>query len=347
MFDERDAEAAPQLTASGAVVREVRCRTLLNRGGIDDYSFNCYVGCEHACRYCYARFMQRFHPHAEEWGRFVDVKVNAVEALSRQLRRLPPGDVFTCSACDGWQSVEEQYKLTRECCRRLLEAGFRLNILTKSRLILRDLDILAGRQVRLGVTITTPDEHWAKVWEPEASTVADRVEVLRQAKAAGLKTTVMFGPLLPEISDTDEALARLYALAADAGVDRIWTDALNPRPRVWPSIQEVLRQHRPDLHEHYRRILFDPSFRRGYVRQLRQRIRRAEASPPHGRGRPRIQERLLNSEPPSVTAKNSEPPSVTAKNTWRPFAVELSTGFRRLHRRRLGGGSGFRVRKIT
>ena len=136
--------------------------------------------------------MQRFHPHAEEWGHFVDVKVNAAEVLARQLRRLEPGEVFTCSACDGWQPVEEQYRLTRECCRLLLEAG--LDILTKSRLVLRDLDILAGRNVRLAVTITTSDESWARIWEPKASSVSDRVEVLRQAKAAGLETAVMFGP---------------------------------------------------------------------------------------------------------------------------------------------------------
>jgi hypothetical protein len=69
--------------------------------------------------------MQRFHPHAEEWGQFVDVKVNAPDVLARQLRRLKPGEVFTCSACDGWQPVEEHYQLTRECCCLLLDAGFR------------------------------------------------------------------------------------------------------------------------------------------------------------------------------------------------------------------------------
>jgi DNA repair photolyase len=276
LFDLRQA-AQPRkpFTHEGVLVREIRCKSLLNRCSIDDYSFNCYVGCQHGCRYCYARFMQRFHPHAEEWGQFVDVKVNAPDVLARQLRRLKPGEVFTCSACDGWQPVDEHYQLTRECCRLLLEAGFRLSILTKSKLVLRDLNIFANSNVRLAVTITTPDETWARIWEPRASSVQERVEILRQAKAAGLETAVMFGPLLPEISDTDEALAGLFALAADAGVDRFWTDTLNPRPRVWPSIQEVLRRHRPSLHEHYRRLLFDPSSRRAYRRQLNERIRRA------------------------------------------------------------------------
>ena len=276
LFDSAEA-ASPvhQRVDQGVVVRQVRCKTLLNRCRVDDYSFNCYVGCSHGCRYCYARFMQRFHPHAEQWGEFADVKVNAAEVLARQLRRLKPGGVFTCSACDGWQPAEEHYRLTRECCRLLLNAGFRLNVLTKSRLVLQDLDILAGRNVRLAVTITTHDEPWAQIWEPRASSVSDRVDVLRQAKAAGLETAVMFGPLLPEISDTDEALAGLFALAAESSVDRIWTDMLNPRPRVWPSVQEVLRCYHPELYEHYRRLLFDRACRRTYKRQLDRRIHRA------------------------------------------------------------------------
>ncbi len=261
--------------ANGLAIREVRCRSLLNTCDIGDYSFNCYVGCSHSCGYCYARFMQRFHPHEEPWGTFVDVKVNAVQALSRQLRRLAPGSVFTCSACDGWQPLEREYRLTRECCRLLLDAGFQLTVLTKSNLVLRDLDVFKGRKVCVGVTITTSDESWARIWEPGASTVAARCEVLKQARAAGLETSVMFGPLLPGISDTDEALARLFRLAREARVGRIWTDGLNLRSGVWPSVQQVLRQHRPELLEQYRQILFEPTFRREYRRHLKQRIAKA------------------------------------------------------------------------
>ena len=276
LFDQDDASGPTNaFAAEDVTVREVRCKSLLNRSGIDDYSFNCYTGCGHGCVYCYARFMQRFHPHEEPWGRFVDVKVNAVEALTGQLRRMGPGSVFACSACDGWQGVESHYKLTRHCCRLLLDAGFRLNILTKSKLVLRDLDILAGGDVRLGVTIAVPDEADARLWEPRASSVSARLQILRQAKAAGLKTTVMFGPLLPEISDTPEALRKLFAMAADTDVDQIWTDTINPRPRVWPSVQALLRRHRPDLLGLYRRVLFDSTYRTHYVDELHRRIRQA------------------------------------------------------------------------
>jgi DNA repair photolyase len=113
------------------IVRETTCKTVLNCSSISDYSLNCYTGCAYGCIYCYARFMQRFHPHAEPWGKFVDVKVNAVEALERQLRRAEPGCVFVSSACDGWQPLEAERKLTRRCCGLLLDYGFQVNVLTK------------------------------------------------------------------------------------------------------------------------------------------------------------------------------------------------------------------------
>jgi DNA repair photolyase len=272
-------EALPTPSAhDGAVVREVKCRTILNRTGLADYSFNCYTGCTHGCVYCYARFMQRFHPHEEPWGEFVDAKINAPKVLARALLRCAPGNVFTCSACDGWQPVERRYMLTRQCCQMLLEAGFGLHVLTKSDLVVRDLDILAGRNVCLGVTITTPDEGQARLWEPRASPVSARQRTLREAKRAGLKTAVMFGPLLPAISDTPEALEQLFGLAAEADVDGIWTDALNPRPRVWDSVQALLRRQWPGLVSLYRRVLFDAPYRAQYLTELERRVRQAASA---------------------------------------------------------------------
>jgi DNA repair photolyase len=275
---------APGAAGGGPVVREVTCKTLINGTDIADYSFNCYGGCEHACVYCYARFMERFRHHEEPWGGFVDVKINAAEALARQLRRLPAGSVFTCSACDGWQPVEAHYRLTRRCCQMLLDAGFRLHVLTKSELVLRDLGIFAGRAVRLGVTITTPDENQAHMWEPHAASVAARWGVLGRAKEAGLETAVMFGPLLPGISDSPDALRKLMAMAAEARVDHIWTSALNPHSLAWLAVQDLLRRVRPDLEPLYRRVLFDEPFRERYVDELDQTVRQAAAETgPEGR----------------------------------------------------------------
>jgi len=271
LFARADSPPVP-VHLAGVAVREVQCRDVLNCRAGADYSFNCYTGCSNGCAYCYARYMQRFHPHDEAWGRFVDVKVNAADALARQVRRVVPGHVFTCSACDGWQPAERHYQLTRRCCQLLLEAGFGLTVLTKSELVLRDLDVFSGRNVCLGVTITTADVAAARLWEPGASPVPTRLNVLKRAKAAGLQTLIAFGPLLPGISDTENGLRALFALAAEADADRIWTDGLNLRPRVWESVQALLRRNRPDLLRHYRGILFDKAARARYDDELQGRI---------------------------------------------------------------------------
>jgi len=257
------------------IVRQTKCKTILNPSGISDYCLNCYTGCEHGCLYCYARFMQRFHPHPEPWGEFVDVKVNAVEVLERQLRRAKPGEVFVSSACDGWQPLEADWKLTRRCCELLLEHGFRLDILTKSALVLRDLDIFSGRTARIGVTVTTLDERLRRLWEPKGSSVEERFRVIEKAHHAGLKTAVMFGPLLPFLSDSQESINFMFERAADLAINMIWVDALNPRPKVWPSVADLLRKHFPDLRERYGRILFEARAREAYLARLRTRVTRA------------------------------------------------------------------------
>jgi DNA repair photolyase len=265
-------------SAEPMVVREAPCKSILNRSSLGGYSLNCYTGCAHGCVYCYARFMQRFHPHAEPWGQFVDVKINAVETLKRQLRRAPPGSVFLSSACDGWQPVEAQYGLTRRCCELLVEHGFELNVLSKSALVRRDLDVLAAGNTTVGMTITTPDEAVADRWEPRATAVETRWATLAEARRRGLRTSIMFGPLLPGLSDDQATLDRLFRRAADVGVDALWVDALNARPKVWPAVAQLLRTQYPDLLAVYRRILYDAGLRETYLAELRERVAQAAAA---------------------------------------------------------------------
>ncbi len=270
-----DAPAQSRVLFDGVVVRETLCKSILNDSRLGGYSLNCYTGCSHACAYCYARFMQRFHPHPETWGEFVDVKANAVEALRRQLRRAAPGKVFVSSACDGWQHLEAESGLTRECCQLLLEHGFTVSCLTKSALILRDLDVLSKGDARVGVSLTTLDERLRELWEPGAGTVADRLRVLTEAHEAGIPTTAMCGPLLPYLSDGQDSIEAMFAELAERDVSRVWVDPLNRRPRVWEAVQELLREHFPDLLADYRGLLFEAPAREAYVRALRARVRMA------------------------------------------------------------------------
>ncbi|MDW8078724.1 MAG: radical SAM protein [Thermoguttaceae bacterium] len=256
----------------GIVIRFRPCRTALNVSAICDYTLNCYGGCAHGCVYCYARFIQRFYPRTEPWGQFVDVKLGVLEALRRQLRRLRPGRVFMSSACDGWQPVEAVYRLSRKSAELLLAYGFSISILTKSQLILQDLDSFADRPVTVGISLSTLDQELAHLWEPRAAPPAKRLEVLRAARACGLKTTLMIAPILPALSDNRQELRRMMEVGLEAGAEEICVDAFNRRPKVWESVCRLLEAHFPGLVGWYRRLLFDETTRARYLTQLRQRV---------------------------------------------------------------------------
>ena len=250
-------------------VREVECRTVLNKSGLTDYSVNCYTGCEHGCVYCYARFAARFSHPDEPWGSFVDIKVNAPDILAREAARKRTGTVFLNSVCDGWQPLEEKHRLTRRCLEILLQHGFPVSVLTKSKLASRDLDLLAeSKDSEFGVTVTTFDESLRQIIEPGSSPAAERLDVLREAAKKGIKTYAFLGPLLPGLTDSEDNLARLLEAVGDCGIDSFLVDRLNPRWGVWASLREVLQRHFPHLTGACRRILYDGRTRREYSARL-------------------------------------------------------------------------------
>ena len=180
------------------IVKEIEAKTILSKSQIHDYALNAYVGCQHNCLYCYAKFMKRFTGHREPWGAFVDVKINAPELLAREVRKKKKGNVWISGVCDAYQDLEKKYTLTRRCIEILVENNWPITIQTKSPLVLRDIEILKqSADCEVGFTITTADEKVRKIFEPGAPPVAARVEALGILHAAGIKTFVMVAPLLP------------------------------------------------------------------------------------------------------------------------------------------------------
>ena len=203
-------------------IREVQAKSVLNKSKIHDYCVNPYTGCQVNCRYCYARlFMRRYSGHSEPWGAFVDVKINAPELLRKQVVRAKRGTVWLSSVCDPYQPLEEKYRLTRQCLAILAEARFPVNIQTKMTLILRDLDIIERfEEVEVGLTLTTDDERMARMFEPGASPVGERIAALEKIHSRGIRTFAFVGPLLP---GGPEGL--ISALAGR--VDRVLVDRMN------------------------------------------------------------------------------------------------------------------------
>jgi len=182
------------------IKRDILVKTVLTKTGIEgyDYCINPYVGCAHGCSYCYATFMKRFTGHLESWGEFVDVKVNAPEVLRRQLRRARKGSVLIGTVTDPYQPVEKQYRLTRGCLEGLLERQFPVNILTRSSLCVRDVDLFKKfEDISVGLSVTTDSEKIKKVFEPNSPPIQARIQALRTLHEAGVRTYAFIGPMLP------------------------------------------------------------------------------------------------------------------------------------------------------
>jgi DNA repair photolyase len=207
-------------------VKEIKPKTILSVSKIYDYVINPYVGCQHGCSYCYARFMKRFSGHLEPWGLFADVKINAPELLRKEITKKKRGRVWMSGVCDPYQPLEAKYELTRQCLEILAANEWPVTIQTRSPLVLRDLDILKGaRDLEAGLSITTADDKIRRLFEPYATSVEDRLDTLEELHLNGIRTYAMIAPVLPGAEALPEVLA--------GKVDHIIIDRMNYHYADW------------------------------------------------------------------------------------------------------------------
>ncbi len=228
-------------------LNEITARSILTRSRLPeaDYCLNPYVGCGHGCVYCYARYMQRFSGHSEPWGSFIDVKVNAPHLLRERLKRMcgRKGRVLLGSATDAYQQMEHRYGLTRDLLAALAESELTVSILTKSDLVLRDVDLLRRLPgCTVGLTVTAADDGLRRALEPHAPSVARRMAALRGLHAAGIATYAFIGPIVPGLTDLPAIFERL-----GGAVDAVWGEALNVGGGNWAGLEAALQAHFPAL----------------------------------------------------------------------------------------------------
>ncbi len=208
------------------IIREICAKTILSRSKVYDYVVNPYVGCQHSCAYCYARFMKRFTGHKEPWGEFVDVKINAPELLPHEVVKASPGRVWVSGVCDAYQPLEEKYELTRRCLEILVQHDRPVTVQTKSPLVVRDMDIFQqSGKIEVGLSVTTGDEGIRQLFEPGAPSIEERVRALEKLHQAGIRTFAMIAPMLPEA----EGLASMLV----GKVDHILVDKMNYHHCDW------------------------------------------------------------------------------------------------------------------
>ena len=248
---------------------EVTCKTLMGRSRIDgvDYTLNPYLGCAHACVYCYARFMSRMGHKGERWGSFVDAKVNALERLKTEIPKRRHGLVFLSSVTDPYQPLEKKYELTRGSLKLLLEHQFPVSILTKSDLVLRDLDIIRNFDTsEVGFTLTSFNDVAKRAFEPGSSPIKKRLAALKELSQEGIPTWAFIGPVLPYI--TENGLELLLDELAGC-VNRILIDKLNIKAGNMPDIRKSLSKHYPELQPLFEMALKgDSSYYDGFKRMV-------------------------------------------------------------------------------
>lgn len=178
-------------------IREIKAKSILSKSQVYDYALNPYVGCQHGCVYCYAKFMKRFTGHRERWGEFVDVKINAPELLAHEVKRKKVGRVWISGVCDPYQPLEKRYMITKRCLDILVENGWPFTVQTKSPLVLRDIETLKrANNIEVGFTITTADERIRRIFEPGAPPLRERIEALANLHSEKIRTFVMVAPIL-------------------------------------------------------------------------------------------------------------------------------------------------------
>ena len=216
---------------------------------------NIYRGCSHGCIYCDSRSKCYGMTHDFE---DIEVKINAPELLEQALRRKKQRCMIgTGAMCDPYLHIEQKLLLTRRCLEIIDRYGFGLSILTKSARILRDLDLLRSINEKakcvVQITLTTCDESLCRILEPNVSTTAERLEVLKTMRDEKIPTVVWLCPILPFINDTPENLLGILNGCREAGVKGILCFGMGMTLREGNReyYYEALDRHFPGLKEKY------------------------------------------------------------------------------------------------
>jgi DNA repair photolyase len=216
---------------------EVKATTALPRSNLPglDYSLNPYVGCEHDCVYCFAPDMLR--KDAAKWGKEVGVRSNLPMLLSKEIRK-KHGVIGIGTVTDPYQQLERSCLVTRKCLMEIIRHDNPISILTKSDLVVRDIELIsATRRPEVGMTITAVDDKVSQAFEPGAPLPSRRLEALRLLTDAGLNTYAMVGPVLPMLSEAD--LKELVHAIVHTGTKRLMVDRMRYRPGMEETIAKL------------------------------------------------------------------------------------------------------------
>jgi DNA repair photolyase len=260
---------------------EVRAKSILNKVPEASqmpfrWTINPYRGCSHACSYCFARPTHTYldFDAGRDFEREIVVKVNAPERLRAELARPSwRGEhVALGTNTDPYQWVEGRYGLMRGIWQAMIDARNPASVLTKSPLLLRDLDLMVelDRRAEFSAALSVPtiEETAWRATEPHTPNPRARLEAVATLAAAGIRTGVLVAPLMPGINDDPEQVREILRLCGEAGADYVTGIALHLRREVRQVFMEWLRANRPELVDRYRDL-----YRRGAYAPVAERRR--------------------------------------------------------------------------
>ena len=263
------------------------------------WSINPYRGCYHQCRFCYAR---RTHKYLEEdgvgaWGSRIYVKVNAPAIVRTELakRSWKHEHVAVGTVTDPYQPLEGKYRLTRGILEALADYRTPAGIITRSPLVVRDIDVLqrlaevAG--VSVSISIATLDEKLARDIEPTVAPPRQRLRAVTMLAEAGITVNVALAPVLPRITDTPENLEAVVQAAREAGAAKVWHNALYLHEVTREAFFDYLRENKPDLIAEYAQLYKGTYAPRVIADEIDARVNRALQAAPK-RFLPRIEAKV-------------------------------------------------------
>lgn len=244
----------------GVFIKKTEVKNVLIKSNLPagDYSANPYSGCAHACKYCYASFMKRFTGHQEPWGTYVDVKY---WPEIKNPQKYAGKEIIIGSVTDPYQPAEEKYGRTRALLKQMKGSGAKISIITKSDLVLRDLDLIKTFPgARVSWSVNTLDESFQKDMD-KASSVESRLDAMKSFYRAGVDTVCFISPIFPGITDAKTIIKRVKRQCG-----RIWLENLNLRGDYKKTVIDYIRKKYPSLLSLYWGIYNDNN--RGYWEKL-------------------------------------------------------------------------------
>lgn len=219
-------------------VTEIQASTILtpqkvgSLAGIYEFSLNPYAGCAFSCSYCYVpKFPGKREP--TQWGRWVEVKVNAPELIQKERMKVFGSRIFFSSATDPYQYLELQYRLSRRCLEQLLKyKPAHITMHTRSHLILQDVNLLKqfGKSLKVGVSITTDNEIVRSKFEPKAPSIRRRIELIRELHNNGIDVYASLSPLLP--CNPERLVELISPYLSKAWIDEMRSLEVNNHPEL-------------------------------------------------------------------------------------------------------------------